>query len=125
MGIELRQNGWEGKYENFRLYIDGTEVGEVEFIYRDDGRVGVYSVEIWEQHRRKGYGRILMGKVLEHLAGREAYLYVWWSNLVAIRLYQAHGFVSDEPIPKWTPGHNPEAFKVWMRRPGKAAAKAA
>ena len=121
--VEFKHNGRNGRYENFRLHVGGVEVGEAEFCHLSDGRVGVYSVEIWEEHRGKGHGRTLMEQVVRHLGGREAYLYVWEDNVVAMSLYEKFGFSriyhtheSDHGVPR---------VKVRMSRPRDASTKAA
>jgi ribosomal protein S18 acetylase RimI-like enzyme len=119
MRVVFRQNGWQGRYENFRLDVDGVEVAEVEFYYRSDGDVGVYSVEVWEAHRGLGHGRLLMQRVVRHLAGRPAYLYVWSDNRLAIGLYLKFGFEALCEVPE------EGRTKVLMRRPGEARKAAA
>jgi ribosomal protein S18 acetylase RimI-like enzyme len=104
------ENWWESlalgefRLTRYRLLArsDRTELArastwDMNWFGRRDGRsrLGIFGVEVAPGHRRKGYGRFLVGEVLRsarELEVHAALVQTGTTNLPALNLYQAIGF---------------------------------
>lgn len=69
--------------------VDGTVVG---YLYYSDiyDRIEINQITVFDYYKRRGYGSMLMGKVLSF--GKNVSLEVNVNNISAIDLYKKYGF---------------------------------
>jgi ribosomal protein S18 acetylase RimI-like enzyme len=76
------------------LSEDGGQVGSLLLVY-ESGKASVFSLEVLEAHRGKGYGRMLMESAISHCRAKGLpvlELNTEKGNVAANRLYGSLGF---------------------------------
>lgn len=76
------------------LTEEGSQVGSLLLVY-EPGTASVYSLQVLESHRGRGYGRRLMERAIEHCRERGVAameLNTEMENYAANRLYGSMGF---------------------------------
>lgn len=77
------------------LLVDGDEILGYGGLKMALDTAEVYNMAVDEKHRRKGYGALILGKLIDHAldcGAREMFLEVNEHNEPAYNLYVAHGF---------------------------------
>jgi ribosomal protein S18 acetylase RimI-like enzyme len=84
----------EGSARYYIARLGDTPVGSLK-VYLPAGRAGVYAFGVVPQHRRRGFGRQILLRVIALLAA-EGHGHIWLEvdadNIPAIALYEAAGF---------------------------------
>ena len=95
----LLPQGRETPGQEIRAMVAAGElVGQAWFTIeqRDPGRVVfIYDIEVWEEHRRRGYGRLALGEIEAFARQRGCVgvmLHVFGNNTPARTLYRSAGF---------------------------------
>jgi ribosomal protein S18 acetylase RimI-like enzyme len=73
------------------LEEDGVMVGSLMLLKHQDF-IWVHSLEIWKQHRGKGYGRRLIETTTRYAEGKPLRLSCDEDNFVAVTMYEKMGF---------------------------------
>lgn len=103
--IELKvQHNIAANITYFALHVDGEYVGGCEFTQfgNNCGKgITIEDFTIFENHRRKGYGKHLLKCLDEHELTRDAIktLLVYADNEAALNLYASAGYVRRDFIP--------------------------
>jgi ribosomal protein S18 acetylase RimI-like enzyme len=87
---------YKGNSEIHAAYVDGHEVGLVQFEFQEYNKsVRIWDIDVAQDSRRKGVGKALMGLCLSRsreLGARRIVLETQTSNLKAIAFYRTMGF---------------------------------
>lgn len=98
---ELFPRGRETPHHHFRDVVEtasGAVVGEAWYTARESGgkvEFWIQWISIWPEHRRRGYGRELLGLLEEEarrLGAPRSILTVWMDNPGALALYAKLGY---------------------------------
>jgi ribosomal protein S18 acetylase RimI-like enzyme len=86
------------------MVADGQLVGQTWFTIedRDPGRVVfIYDIEVWPDHRRRGYARLALAEIDAYARGHDCMgvmLHVFGNNTAARELYRSTGYVETNVI---------------------------
>jgi ribosomal protein S18 acetylase RimI-like enzyme len=101
----LLPQGRDTPNQEIRVMVaDGAQVGQTWFTIeqRDPGRVVfIYDIEVWEEHRRHGYGRLALAEVEGYAREHDCMgvmLHVFGNNTPARSLYRTAGFEETNVI---------------------------
>jgi ribosomal-protein-alanine N-acetyltransferase len=94
----LRDICEDGSYF-FGAYLENEMVGFASFGEEDEGAgkgIDVWNIVIKDMHRRKGYGRVLLKKIIEIALSVDAeYIETYTGNKNAMKMYESEGFFLD------------------------------
>ena len=103
--VELSSVAAEGSKEEPAVILrsgDGKDIAVAHALLTDDKCACIYGVEVNEEYRRRGFGRLVVLKLLEVLCEKDsdiiAKLHVSSDNIPAMSLYQSLGFRSENQL---------------------------
>ena len=80
----------------FGAYFKNEIVGFASFGKEGEG-INIWNIAIKDMHRRKGYGRLLLKKIIE-TASDSKYIEAYTGNEHAMRMYESEGFYLSRQV---------------------------
>lgn len=88
---ELEWDGMDKIATHFLLYLDKTPIGTAR-IFGKDGNWYIGRMAILKEHRKKGYGKLIMENVMEFLKTQKPGKIVLHAQTTVLGFYEKFGF---------------------------------